>query len=154
MPAGDFFTWQKQGNGMVNPLKLREMISLASFEKGRGRVSMDICRYYKSDYVALQMIRTFFMTTVALVIAGGLFIAGNLEWVLDRLVFIDFRILGGQILIGYLCILAVYLLITFLLARYRYRKAKRDMQDYLLHLTDLSELTEYPYDEEMWEKDR
>lgn len=131
---------------MVNPLKLREMISLASFEKGRGRVSMEICRYYRSDYVGLQLIRTFFLTTVGLVLAAGLVIAGNLEAILDLLVYLDIGRVLWEIAAGYLILLVLSLTVTWFLSRRRWNKARRDRQDYLLHLTDLRDLTEEPYD--------
>ncbi len=138
---------------MVNPLRLREMVSLASFEEGRGRVSMNICRYYRSDYIAFSMIRTFLLTTVGLLIAAALFAAANAEELLDALVYMDIPAVLRQAAAVYLLILSAYLALTFVLAGRRYKEAERQMNDYELHLADLRDLTEVPYSEDTGDDD-
>ena len=60
---------------MLNPLRLREMIALASCDSGRGSRAEKICRYSKRDYVAVRLIGTFFRTVAGLLLLAGLIAA-------------------------------------------------------------------------------
>ena len=45
---------------MLNEEKVRYMTELAIFEKNQGKEIFSINRYFKSDYVGIQMFRSFF----------------------------------------------------------------------------------------------
>ncbi len=125
---------------MVDPRRLREMIALASFETGRGRTSLKISRYYRSDYVGVQLMKTFFLTTIADLLIAALIIAGNAEAIADALVYLDFVSAGVSIGVVYLTTLGISLLVTFAVSRLRCKRAAMDMSDYELHLKDLRDL--------------
>ena len=125
---------------MVDPARLREMIALASFESGRGKEALKITSYYRSDYVGLQLIKSFFLTSLGFLIAAGLFVAGNAEALLDALVFVDFGALVPGAVFLFLAVQVVFGIIAAGFALARYRRALREKSDYELHLRDLSSL--------------
>ena len=125
---------------MVDPERLREMISLISFESGRGKRARRISSYYRSDYLGLNMIRTFFLTTLADLIIAALIAAGNAEKLLDSLVYVDFGSLLPLLLAVYILTIAVFEAVTVAVSVLQMSRAARDMSDYELHLRDLEEL--------------
>ena len=128
---------------MTDPRKIREMIALCSFESGRGRQAMKISAYYPSDYVVMQLIKTFFFTLLSEVLIAVLIAGGGGEELLDKLVYLDFG-MWIPVLFGIgLGVLILFLCITFVTATVKYRSAVREMRDYELHLKDLKDLAEH-----------
>lgn len=125
----------------MNLLRVAEMIRLARYENGKGGKALKICKYYKSDYVTIEMLKTFFLTTVAYVLILLLIAAGNINWLLDHVDQMNLAVTGSVILIVYIVLMAVYLAATFLLANMRYKKAKRSVRSYEIRLRELRRST-------------
>ena len=67
---------------MLNEEKVRYMTELAIFEKKRGKEIFSINRYFKSDYVGIQMFRSFFGYTFSylLILLYGPSIGWRIFW--------------------------------------------------------------------------
>ena len=127
---------------MTDPKRLREMIAISSFEGGRGREAMDIAGYYRSDYIARQMIRTFFLATFGIIGAAGIIAAANAEALLNLLVYLDMVKTIGMIVLIYLVLIAATLIMTFVSAYRRYSRAERERNVYAQHVRNLAALNE------------
>lgn len=125
----------------MNLLRTAQMIHLAQYENGKGGKALKICKYYKSDYVTIEMLKTFFLTTVAYVLVLILVAAGNIDYLLDHVDQMNLAVVGAAILIIYIVLMAVYLAATFLLANMRYNKAKRSVHSYEIKLRELRRST-------------
>ncbi len=121
----------------MNQLRLKEMIRLARFESGKGKTALEICKFYKSDYIAIEMIKTFFLTLIADVLILVLMVAGNLEWLLDHIDELNLAVVGSIVLMVLIAVMAIYLMITFVRANLRYNKAKRSVRAYEIRLREL-----------------
>ena len=110
---------------MVNPIRFEQMASLADFESGKDGKMLRIARYYKSDYIAVQMIKTFFLTSIAVVLVIGLFAAGNMNMILDSIDNWNLTTVAAVLLIAYIVILAGYLAVTYLTASRRWKRARK-----------------------------
>lgn len=121
----------------MNILRISEMIRLARYENGKGGKALKICKYYKSDYVTIEMLKTFFLTTVAYLLVLVLIMAGNINWLLDHIDQMNLAVTGSVIMIIYIILMAVYLAATFLIANMRYAKAKRSVRSYEIRLREL-----------------
>ena len=49
---------------MPDEKKVRAMIDLARYENGEGREDIRIRRYYRTDYMALQLIKSWIFTSI------------------------------------------------------------------------------------------
>lgn len=125
----------------MNEIRLREMMPLALYETKEGRKALRICKYYKSDYIAMQMIKTFFLTTIAFVLAVGLIVAGNIDWMLDNIDSFDPIKTGSIVLIIYILVTVIYLIITFVVSKEKYERAKRSARAYEMQLRRLERMT-------------
>lgn len=127
---------------MVNLVRLKRMIALASYEKGAGKKDLAICRYYKGDYLTLKMIGTFFLTTFAYILILALLFAANLASILENITKMNFVITGSEILIGYIVLEAVFLTVTFVSGASRYNKARRRVKSYIAGIRRLLQSSE------------
>ena len=129
---------------MLNPLRLREMIALASCDNGRGSRAEKICRYSKRDYVAIRLIGTFFRTAAGLLLLAGLIAAGCADSLSAALVSFDFASAGVA---AGLCIAGLVLfslLLSWRISVRRYLEAEKEMRRYAAHLRLLGDMTDLP----------
>lgn len=104
---------------------LKELISLASCETGENGRRLRISRYFCSDYIALQLVKTFFATTAGYILILGLYAAGHAEQLLAEAVDMNIRLTAAGLAAGYVLLLAVTLAVTFAGAVLRYGEADR-----------------------------
>ena len=110
---------------MLNEEKVRYMTELAIFEKKRGKEIFSINRYFKSDYVGIQMFRSFFGYTFSYLLILLLWALYKLEDILGSISFEGAARLGALCGFWYLLGLAVYLGISCVIAQRRYNYASR-----------------------------
>lgn len=125
---------------MVNRTRLKAMIKLAEYESGEGKKALEIRKYYRSDYIALDLIKTFFLTTIGYILLIGLVGAFNLNYLVDHIDQMDIRVLLTWLIVGYAVILVIYLSISFFRSSARYRNARRSVRDYEEELENLEQL--------------
>lgn len=121
----------------MNEIRLREMVPLAMYETKEGSRNLKICKYYKSDYIAMQMIKTFFLTTIAYVLVLMLLAAGNIDWLLDHIDNFDPLQFGSVFVMFYIVMMALYLVLTFVFSKKRYEEARRSVHEYEVQLKKL-----------------
>lgn len=110
---------------MLNEEKVRYMTELAIFEKNQGKEIFSINRYFKSDYVGIQMFRSFFGYTFSYLLILLLWILYKLEDILGSISFDEAARLAALCGFWYLSGLAVYLVISCVIAQKRYNYAAR-----------------------------
>lgn len=122
---------------MPDERKVRAMIDLARYENGEGRDDIRIRRYYRADYMGLQLIKAWVFTTIGYVLILALIVAGNLDYLLNNIDSFNLKVLGSWILIGYILLVGIYLAIAYLSSLFRYNRARRNVQEYLTKLRRL-----------------
>ena len=125
---------------MVDQERARLMIRLARYENGEGVEDFRIRKYYRSDYTALQLIKTWILTTLGYGLLLGLIIAGNVEFLLDNIDSMNLRVLFSWILIGYIVLIGAYFAAVYISSVIRYNRAKRNVKEYLTALERISRM--------------
>ncbi|MBR3154652.1 MAG: hypothetical protein IKF10_06580 [Lachnospiraceae bacterium] len=125
---------------MVDQERVRLMIRLARYENGEGVEDFRIRKYYRSDYTALQLIKTWILTTLGYGLLLGLVIAGNVEFLLDNIDSMNLRVLFSWILIGYIVLIGAYFAAVYISSVIRYNRAKRNVKEYLTALERISRM--------------
>lgn len=125
---------------MLNEEKLRVMNKLAMYEKREGRKYLPVSKYYRSDYIGLALIKNFFLVTIGycLVIAGIAAYFG--EYLMDNIHKMNLINLGICIVGGYVIVLAVFSLVTYIQYSVKYHMAKKSVKTYYELLTKLSKI--------------
>ena len=125
---------------MLNEEKVRIMNRLAMYQVEDGKKYLPISRYYRSDYIGLALIRNFFIVTIgyALAMAATAVYFGN--FFVDNIHKMDLLAIGKQVGIGYLIVVGIYSVLTYIVYMVRYFKAKRSVKGYYADLTRLEKL--------------
>ena len=118
---------------MINEEKVKIMDQLAVYEKQEGRKYLPVSKYYRSDYIGLALIKNFFLVTIG-------YAAYNLEYLLDNVHKMDLISLGVVVLGGYIGILVLYSVLTYIQYTVKYHKAKKSVKQYYTQLTKLEKI--------------
>ena len=125
---------------MLNEEKIKIMNKLAMYEQGEGKKYLPVSRYYRSDYIGLALIKNFFLVTIGycLVLAGIAAYFG--EYLVDNIHKMDLVAEGRNAVIGYVVVLVVFSVATYIQYSVRYHKAKKSVKEYYQELTQLNKI--------------
>lgn len=128
---------------MINEDKVILMTKLASYEADEGKKYLAVGRYFRSDYISLQMLKALISGTLAFCILTGLFILYDIEAFMKNFYqTADMIELIKEIGIVYLIAVGVYMLIAYVVAVYRYNRSRQSLKTYYGNLKKLSKLYE------------
>ena len=119
---------------MINEEKVKIMDRLAVYEKQEGRKYLPVSKYYRSDYIGLALIKNFFLVTIGYGLILAVIAAYNLEYLMDLIS------LGVVVLGGYIGILVLYSVLTYIQYTVKYHKAKKSVKQYYTQLTKLEKI--------------
>ena len=122
---------------MVDEKKVRAMIELARYEEGEGREDLRIRRFYRGDFLTVQLIKNWFLTTISYILLLALLVGGNLEFLMNNLDSMDIPVVLSLILIGYVALIGLYLAITYISSAVRYWRARKRLREYVVKLRSL-----------------
>lgn len=123
---------------MINEEKVILMTKMASYEANEGKHDLATNRYFRSDYVTLQMIKAIFSGTVAFVIIVSVALLYDFDAFMKNLYQIDLLQLGKDLMVKYLISVGFYTLIVYIVASYRYNRARQGLKTYYGNLRRLS----------------
>ena len=120
---------------MLNEEKIKIMNKLAMYEQGEGKKYLPVSRYYRSDYIGLALIKNFFLVTIGycLILAGIAAYFG--EYLVDNIHKMDLVAVGRNAVIGYVVVLVVFSVATYIQYAVKYHKAKKSVKEYYQELT-------------------
>lgn len=127
---------------MINEEKVRLMAKMASYESGEGRKYHAICKYFRSDYIGLQILKAIISGTLAFCIVIGLAVLYEFDTILKDLYKIDLLQAGKELAVIYLISVGIYVVIVYFVALYRYNRAKQSLRTYYGNLKKLSKYYE------------
>ena len=125
---------------MINEEKIKIMDGLALYEKQEGRKYLPISKYYRSDYIGLALIKNFFLVTIGYGLILAVISAYNLEYLLDNVHKMNLVSLGIVALAGYIGILVLYSVLTYIQYTVKYYRAKKSVKQYYAQLTKLEKI--------------
>lgn len=117
-------------NGMLNEEKVVLMSKMAIYEKKEGKNDFKVSKYYRTDYVGLNLINTALIATLLYMIIVASIILINIESIMKNISGIDLLSVGRRVLICYTVFLAFYLVVAYVIYNIRYKKAKTKIKRY------------------------
>ncbi len=115
---------------MLDEERIRLMAHMTSYEGNEGNEDIVVSRYFKSDYVSLNILKTAACSTLAFLIGVGIYVLCNVEGFIEDFYHTDFMELARKVVSYYLVFLATYVVIAFIVYTYRYSKARRSVRIY------------------------
>lgn len=125
---------------MVNEERVILMTRMASYEAGEGRKNIKIGDYFRADYLSKQLLKSLIFSTISFVIGLVLYVLYNFDFLLENVYKIDLLALGKKMLTGYIVLVVVYGLITYIVYAFRYRNARKNLKTYYGNLKKLSSM--------------
>ena len=125
---------------MLNEEKIKIMNKLAMYEQGEGKKYLPVSKYYRSDYIGLALIKNFFLVTIGygLVLVGVAAYFG--EYLMENIHKMNLVKLGTEIVVGYVAVLIVFSLLTYIQYSVKYHRAKKSVKKYYSELTQLNKI--------------
>lgn len=127
---------------MLSEDRIRKMIRLSDYEKGLGGTDLKRTRYWKMDYVRLQILKTFLAVLVSVMLIFVLIVLYNLEYVMQHVLELPYReilLYGG---LGLVLAEATAIVVTIRLAGREYEESKSRVKEYYTTLRELETLYE------------
>lgn len=125
---------------MINEQRIILMMQLASYEKGEGRKDVKIGNYFRSDYIAVQVLKSVISATIAFGIVFALYVLYDFEAFMLNLYKIDLFVFAQDVVTWYLVTVLAYGVLTYAIATWRYAKAKKSLKSYYHNLKKLGSL--------------
>ncbi len=127
---------------MLNRDKVILMTKLATYEQREGRKEIPLSKYFKSDYIGLHLIGSFFAITIAYALVVALVIAYKSDELMKNLTSLNFFKMGKDILIGYVVFLVLNMLIAYLAYLVKFVKIRKHLKEYNGRLKQLRRMYE------------
>ena len=108
---------------MLNEEKIKIMNRLAMYEQGEVKKYLPVSSYYRSDYIGLAMIKNFFG-----------------EYLIDNIHKMNLVSIGIEAVVGYVIVLVLFSVLTYIQYTIKYRKAKKSVKNYYEELTQLNKI--------------
>lgn len=125
---------------MLNEERVILMTHLSSYESGEGKKNVRIGNYFRSDYIAIQILKSVISGTVAFGIIFALYIFYDFEVFMEDLYKIDLIAFAKSVLKNYAVFIVAYGLLTYIVCTYRYAKVKKSLKCYYHNLKKLGSL--------------
>ena len=125
---------------MLNFKKIRLMTKLAVYEKKDGKDDIYFSKYYKTDYVRLQVLKAIITATIAYVLIIGLIAFYQMEYLIKNAVVLDYKLLGTYVLGFYLITITIYGLGALIIYSLKYDASRKKLSRYFRLLKKLEKL--------------
>lgn len=125
---------------MISKERVRHMTKLSEFENEESKTCQKATQYFRRDYVAMELIKSFFSGTIAFGLLFVLWLFYDMENLVKKINDMDMIGFGIRIVMVYLVFLAAYLLITYIIYNRRYTKGRKQVKEYYNRLKRVSSL--------------
>jgi hypothetical protein len=125
---------------MLNEERIMLMTRMASYEEHEGKKNIAIGKFFRNDYIALQVLKSILCSTIAYGIGFALYIFYDLEVFMQDIYKMDLVAFAQNVIIWYGITVVSYSVITYLVFSYRYFRAKKSLKAYYHNLKKLNTL--------------
>lgn len=127
---------------MLNEDKVKLMTRMAIYEKRKGRKTMKMTKYFQSDYVSWNMIKTAAAVTFAYLMVAGCWVLYHLEYFMANLYTLDFTELIRRFLVYYVAVLAGYMILSFIIYTVKYSLAMKSLKRFRASLKKVKQMSQ------------
>lgn len=125
---------------MINEQRTIIMTRLAAYEKGEGRKNVKIGNYFRSDYMAIQILKSVISATLSYGIVFAMYVLYDFETFMQNLYKIDLFAFARNVIIYYVVFVLAYGVLTYAVCTWRYAKAKKSLKSYYHNLKKLGSM--------------
>lgn len=125
---------------MLNEEKVILMTKLASYEKREGKENMLISRYFRGDYVSLNLLKAVLVSTISFFLGFAVYLLYNIEELLENIYEIDFLLFAKNAISFYVIFVVAYCCLSYIVSVCRFAKARKGIRRYYHNLKKLNSM--------------
>lgn len=125
---------------MLNEERIILMTKMASYEQNEGKKNVAIGKYFRGDYIALQVLKSLISATICFGVFFALYIFYDFEVFMQDIYKMDIFAFAKNVLILYGVTIVIYGIISYIIFSYRYTKARKSLKRYYVNLKKLNSL--------------
>lgn len=125
---------------MLNSKKIRLMTKLAVYESKDGKEDIHLSKYYKTDYVRYQTLKSIICATVGYILILLLVGLYQMEFIIKNAVGLDYKTVGAYILGIYIMVITIYGLGSVLIFSLKYDASRKKLSKYYKLLRRLNKV--------------
>lgn len=125
---------------MLNNRKVRLMTRLAMYEQEEGKEDVRLSKYFRTDYVRLNVLKTIVAVTLGYLFVLLLLIVYHSEYLIREAVTLDYSGMFSRYLGIYIVILVVYCSFAMIGYMLKYRTSRKKLAKYFRMLRRLRSL--------------
>jgi hypothetical protein len=122
---------------LLNENKVKMMTKMAIYEKSQGRRMLKNARYYKSDYIALSVLKSTIATTFAYIIIVLMYVLCDIEQLVSEINTLDYAVIGRKLGLYYIAMLVLFAVISGAVSAYQYNHSRSGLKKYFSRLNKL-----------------
>ncbi|MCQ2519278.1 MAG: hypothetical protein MJ107_01975 [Lachnospiraceae bacterium] len=119
---------------MINETRIKLMTRMASYEAGDGKKNSAVARFFRSDYVSVQVIKAIICATIAYMIVFGAYIYYDFENFMANIYKMDLWDFAGKVLKYYVVFTVTYCVIVYIAFSVKYSRARKSLKRYFNNL--------------------
>ncbi len=116
------------------------MTKMASYEAGAGKKNVEICNYFRNDYMGWQVLKSIICATIAFIVVFGMYIFYDFETFMIDIYKIDLVEFGRKVLIYYAATVGSYAVLSYVVYAIKYSKAHKSIKAYYANLKKLANM--------------
>ncbi len=119
---------------MVNEDRVKKLYKIAIYEETEEKEHRQVGQYYRSDYIGKEVVKSFFMGSIAYLIMAVLWIISNWDLVLHQINTLQIIDTAIVMIVLYAIFLIAYLFATAVVYYFRYKHSKKKLDVYMENL--------------------
>jgi len=127
---------------MLNEERVMLMTRMASYEAGEGKKNMNIGKYFRGDYISIEVLKSIISATISFVICFALYLFYDFENFMENIYAMDLVQFAKDVVVIYVVVTVAYAMLTYIIFSIRYKKARKSLKKYYNNLRKLSGLYE------------
>lgn len=127
---------------MINEERLRPMVKMAMFDKNEGKACKPMIQYARTDYVSMQMLRSFVAGSIAFAVLCVMWVLYDTAEIMKMLNGAYIKTLITDVAVRYLIFMVVYLISTYVVHQLRYSHRRKLVKIYYKNLQDINRIYE------------
>lgn len=125
---------------MLSEERIKLMTRLASYDSSEGKKNLAIAKFFRSDYIGLQILKAVICATIAYMIAFGVYIFVDFENFMLGIYKLEIWDFAKQIIKYYVVFVVSYSLLVYIGFSFKYGKAKKNLKRYFGNLKLLNSI--------------
>lgn len=115
---------------MVNEEKVKQLYKVALYEKKEEKLHKQTGKYYRSDYIGKELLKSIFTGSAAYLLILILFMVNKWEDFLKVINQVNILKEMLPVLFGYVGFMAIYLVLTYVIYQNRYENSRKHLDEY------------------------